>query len=388
MSASSSILVFGGGCFGLTAALELHARGWKVTLIDQGRIPHPDAASTDISKVVRMDYAADEQHTAMGERSITRWREWNAKWGEDLYHEVGFLVMSREAMQPGSFEHDSRAFLTPRGHSLRRTSAEMLRELHPAWNHHAYRDGYLNPVGGWVESGRVIARLAAEARAAGIEIIENVPNPRPCFESGRCTGIQSSNQSWSADAVLVAAGAWTPGVLPHLHEVMWTTAQTVFHFQPHDPRPFTPPHFPVWGADIGKTGWYGFPANADGLVKVANHGPGRRVNANDPRTLPAGEEERYRAFLCDTFPSLAAAPLHSTRVCLYCDTFDGAFWIDHDPEHAGLIVAAGDSGHAFKFTPVMGGIIADAVERKASAWSQRYRWREKTSAGTDGARAS
>ncbi|MCF7787762.1 MAG: FAD-dependent oxidoreductase [Prosthecobacter sp.] len=387
-SESSTILILGGGCFGLTAALELRARGWQVTLIDQGPLPYPDAASTDISKVVRMDYAQDEQHTAMGELSLQRWREWNAKWGEELYHEVGFLVMSRDIMQPGGFEHDSRAFLTQRGHSLRSTSSEMLREQHPAWNHTLYRDGYLNPVGGWAESGRVIARLAIEARAAGVTLIENVPQPHPLFEGSRCTGITSSHQTWQADAVLVAAGAWTPTLLPHLQDVMWATAQTVFHFQPQDPRSFTPPQFPVWGADIGKTGWYGFPANADGLVKVANHGPGRRVNASDLRTLPTGEEDRYRAFLRETFPSLADAPLHSTRVCLYCDTFDGAFWIDHDPAHPNLIIAAGDSGHAFKFTPVMGEIIADVVERKPNPWAKRYRWREKTAASSDGARAS
>lgn len=388
MSLSNSILILGGGCFGLTAAVELQSRGWKVTLVDQGPLPHPDAASTDISKVVRMDYGTDEQHTVMGERSIERWHEWNAKWGEELYHEVGFLVMSRDAMQPGGFEHDSHAFLTPRGQKLRRTSSAMLRELHPAWNAANYRDGYLNPVGGWVESGRVIARLAADARALGIEIIENVPQPRLAFEGTRCIGIASGDQTWKADAVLVAAGAWTPIVLPHLQHVMGATAQTVFHFKPHDPQPFTPPQFPVWGADIGKTGWYGFPANQDGLVKVANHGVGRQVRADEPRTLPAGEEERYRAFLRDTFPSLADAPVHSTRVCLYCDTFDGAFWIDHDPAHPGLIVAAGDSGHAFKFTPVLGEIIADVVESKPNAWAQRYRWREKTAAHSDGARAS
>jgi len=98
VNAAPSILILGGGCFGLTAALELRTRGWKVTLIDQGHLPHPDAASTDISKVVRMDYGCDTQHTAMGERSIEGWRAWNAKWGEDLYHECGFLVMSREFM--------------------------------------------------------------------------------------------------------------------------------------------------------------------------------------------------------------------------------------------------------------------------------------------------
>ncbi len=383
-----SILILGGGCFGLTAALELRSRGWRVTLIDQGPLPHTDAASTDISKVVRMDYATDEQHTAMGERSLQRWREWNAKWGEELYHETGFLVMSREPMEPGGFEHDSHAFLTHRGHSLRHTSSEMLRELHPDWNPAVFCDGYLNPAGGWVESRRVISRLAAEARAAGVTIIENVPQPRPLFEGAHCTGIISEQKTWQSDAVLVATGAWTPTLLPHLQDVMWATAQTVFHFQPQDPRPFTPPQFPVWGADIGKTGWYGFPANADGLVKVANHGPGRQVKASDPRSLPAGEEDRYRAFLRETFPSLAAAPLHSTRVCLYCDTFDGAFWIDHDPAHPNLIIAAGDSGHAFKFTPVMGEIIADVVERKPNPWANRYRWREKTGVSSDGARAS
>ncbi|MBL9131941.1 MAG: FAD-binding oxidoreductase, partial [Verrucomicrobiaceae bacterium] len=129
-----SLLILGGGCFGLTAALELRSRGWKVTLIDPGVLPHPDAASTDISKVVRMDYATDEQHTAMGVLSIERWKAWNRRWGADLYHEDGFLVMSRDAMSPGGFEHDSFYYLRGLGHTLHRTDAAMLRDKHPDWN--------------------------------------------------------------------------------------------------------------------------------------------------------------------------------------------------------------------------------------------------------------
>ena len=384
-----SILILGGGCFGLTAALELRARGWKVTLIDQGPLPHPDAASTDISKVVRMDYAADAQHTAMGVLSIERWKKWNARWGIDLYHEDGFLVMSRGAMQQGGFEHDSFHYLGRLDHALRRTDSAMLREKHPLWNADQYVEGYLNPNGGWVESGRVMAMLAKEAREAGVEVVEQVKVPRPILSAGRCSGIESSDgRSWASELVLVAAGAWTPEVLPHLENVMWTTAQTVFHFQPSQPERFRAPAFPVWGADIAKTGWYGFPANADGLVKVANHGVGRRVTASDARVMPASEEEKYRAFLRETFPALADAPVHSNRVCLYGDTFDGAFWITHDKQHAGLIVAAGDSGHAFKFTPVLGALIADVVEQKDNAWAHRYAWREPITGASDGARAS
>jgi sarcosine oxidase / L-pipecolate oxidase len=382
------ILILGGGCFGLTAALELRRRGWRVTLVDQGLLPHPDAASTDISKVVRMDYAADAQHTEMGERSLVRWREWNRAWGESLYHEDGFLVMTAGAMAVGEFERDSFDFLTARGHRLRRMDSVKLRAAHPEWNAEKYGEGYLNAEGGWVESGRVIAKLVAEARSAEIDVVEEVREAEVVFEGGRCVGLQAADgREWRADGVLVAAGAWTPELLPWLRPVMQATAQTVFHFKPQDPERYRAPAFPVWGADIAKTGWYGFPANAAGLVKVANHGAGRPVRATEVRVMPEGEEARYRAFLRGTFPGLAEAPVVGSRVCLYCDTFDGAFWIDHDPEHLGLVVAAGDSGHAFKFTPVLGGLIADVVEGKPNAWRARYRWREVNAAVGDGARA-
>jgi glycine/D-amino acid oxidase-like deaminating enzyme len=336
-----------------------------------------------------MDYAADAQHTAMGLLSLERWKAWNARWGNDLYHEDGFLVMSRGEMLPGGFEHDSFHYLSGLGQALRRMDSAQLRQRHPVWNAERYVEGYLNPTGGWVESGGVIARLVKEAREAGIELIEQVKAPRPVLAAGRCTGIESADgHVWTADLVLVAAGAWTPEVLPHLHNVMWTTAQTVFHFQPSEPERFRAPAFPVWGADIAKTGWYGFPANADGLVKVANHGVGRRVKASDARVMPAGEEAKYRAFLRETFPALAEAPVHSNRVCLYCDTFEGAFWITHDRQFEGLVVAAGDSGHAFKFTPVLGELIADVVEQKDNDWAHRYAWREPVAGASDGARAS
>jgi glycine/D-amino acid oxidase-like deaminating enzyme len=74
-------------------------------------------------------------------------------------------------------------------------------------------------------------------------------------------------------------------------------------------------------------------------------------------------------------------------LCLYCDSFDGRFWMDHHPAHPGLIVASGDSGHAFKFAPVLGELIADAVERKPTGATKRFAWRERKAIGGEGARA-
>ena len=54
----------------------------------------------------------------MAERSIKIWRKWNAEWGIELYHEVGFLFMRQAAMQPGDFEFESFELLKRRGHKI------------------------------------------------------------------------------------------------------------------------------------------------------------------------------------------------------------------------------------------------------------------------------
>ncbi|NDF01054.1 MAG: FAD-dependent oxidoreductase, partial [Verrucomicrobia bacterium] len=266
-------------------------------------------------------------------------------------------------------------------------SATLARRF-PNWAADRYPDGYLNPRGGWAESGNVIARLAAKARDEGVQIFEQCAFAGFLERGSQVVGVRTKDgHEFRADLTLLATGAWTPTLLPELGGVMWATGQSVLHFRVANPAAWQAPRFPVWAADIGRTGWYGFPALNDGTLKVANHGPGRRVHPDEPRTVSPDEEPRFRAFLRDTFPTAADAPLIGTRLCLYCDTFDGNFWFDHHPQRPGLFVAAGDSGHAFKFAPVLGGIIADAVERDSENVIDRFRWRQRTAAGSEGARA-
>src|SRR5258706_8648791 len=111
MSVTRSIVIVGAGVFGLTAAWELSLRGWQVVVIDPGPVPRPAAASTDISKVVRADYGDDELYTAMAEAALTGWDRWNERWGESLYHQDGFLLLSTEPLQRGRFEYESQALL-------------------------------------------------------------------------------------------------------------------------------------------------------------------------------------------------------------------------------------------------------------------------------------
>jgi glycine/D-amino acid oxidase-like deaminating enzyme len=373
-----SIIVVGGGIYGVTSALELRHRGHGVSLFDPGPLPHPNAASTDITKVIRMDYGADEFYMELMEEALPIWDAWNRDWPEPLYHETGFVIMGREPLRPGTFEGDSFALLTKRGHYAVQLDAAGLKRLFPAWAAERYTEGYFNPRAGWAASGKVVARLLQIARAAGVTLREGMQFARLSTDDARVTGIvTAAGEQHRADFVLVAAGAWTPTLLPWLSGVMWATGQPVLHFRPADPTPFQAPRFVVWSADIANTGWYGFPALADGTWKIANHGPGRRVHPDEPRTIALGDEAKFRTFLRETFPAMADAPLIGSRLCLYCDSWDGNFYIDHDPERPGLVVAAGDSGHAFKFAPVLGRIVADVLEQKPNRYASRFAWRAR-----------
>jgi glycine/D-amino acid oxidase-like deaminating enzyme len=376
MRPGSRVVIVGAGVFGVSAGLSLASRGFSVEIVDPGPVPRPEAASTDISKIVRMDYGGDALLTELAEAAIPMWRDWNLRWREELFHAVGFLAMSKAPFRPGGFEHDSMQTLTARGWPLLRLTGDALTERFPAWDASLYADAYFNPEAGWVESARALARMIDDARAAGVRV-----HPGEGFsgwiESGeRVTGIVTTvGRRIEGDVVVLTAGAWTPVLAPWLEAWMWPVAQPVFHLRPDDPSRWSAPHFPVWVASIAETGWYGFPANAAGIVKIANHGPGRRVHPDAPRVIEPGDESRLRNFLKESLPGLATAPLASSKTCLYCDAFDGDFFIGPDPQRPGLVIAAGDSGHGFKFAPVLGDVIADAIEGKRTKFTERFGWR-------------
>ena len=308
-------------------------------------------------------------------------------------------------MEPGNFEYESLKLLQKRGLKVARMDAPELWKRFPAWNPELYRDGVLEIEAGYAESGRTVAMLIEHAKSAGVELREGCKFVALDEVNRRITGVILSEVEESrsetaqvvsrgpstplgmtqiaGDFVVMAVGAWTPYLLPFTREFFRATGQPVFHLKPLEPELFAPECFPVFGADITTTGYYGFPINRDGVVKIANHGSGREMSPDSPeRVVTAEDESNLREFLASTFPALTDASIVYTRVCMYCDTHDGHFWIARDPEREGLVVAAGDSGHGFKFAPVLGEIIADAVEGKDNPLLNKFRWRPEVRAGS------
>ncbi len=347
------VVIVGAGIFGVAAAVAL-GRRHRVTLLDAGPIPHPLAESTDVSKAVRTDYGADEFYAAEMERGLDGWRGWNVAFGEALFHETGAMFVTREPMEPGGFEHESYVTLTRRGHVLERLDR---RGIEARSSLRGFVDGYWNPHGGFAESARVVERLLAQARSQGALVREDTRVTEIALKSDRATGVilaSGPHRTLEADAVVVTVGGWTNDIVPGVQGAFRTVGQPVFHIEASaDVR------LPVFGADIAKTGWYGFPRAEPGFVKIANHGIGRPMHPSSrERDVNLEEEARLREFLAEALPALAGAPIVKKRVCVYCDTLDEHFWIAPHPHITNLVVATGGSGHAFKFAPVLGDWIA------------------------------
>lgn len=376
---TTDILIVGAGVFGVFTAIELARRDYKVTLIESGEIPNPKAASTDISKVVRVEYGADHEYFKMAEASMTQWRKWNEVLNEEVYHEVGFMMLSQNDLDQNrnGYESHSLKLLEHEGFKIERIKGGEIHRRFPSLSPVRYEEAVFNPRGGYVKSGWAIELLTRYAQSIGVLVLENEAVSQLLIEEDKVKGVQTiKGHKHFADQVVVSAGSHTPYLLPELQPYFRITGHPIFWLQADKPELFSEDNFPVFMADIAHTGYYGFPYNKEeGVLKISKHAAGTIEDPDGERLVTQEEIEDMRAFVKTSFPSLIDAPIKYMRKCLYTDTLDGHYWIDCHPTIKGLTVSTGGSGHGMKMGPELGRITADVVEGFSHGYSNRYAWR-------------
>jgi sarcosine oxidase len=205
-------------------------------------------------------------------------------------------------------------------------------------------------------------------------VLEECPVRRIDLETNKPT-LVSDRLQIVADRLIVTAGAWVLKLLPQLGVPLRPNRQQVLYFSPSESERFAIGRFPVFiSKGLGELNdYYGMPACLGCSVKVARHG-GADVDPDAvDRTIGDDYRETVRQFLRGHIPGLADATIDREEICLYTIAPDEQFVVGALAGRPDVIVASPCSGHGFKFSNLVGRVLADlAVDGRTdidiSAW--------------------
>lgn len=366
-------IVIGLGAMGAATLLQLARRGQRVLGVDRWDPPHAWGSTHGDTRITRCAIGEGEQYVPLVLRSHEIWREIEAETGETLLNQCGAMILAPAGNtaivhgKPG-FVHSTIAAAKRYAIPHEVLSAQEAMHRFPQFHLRGDELVYYEPGGGYVRPEACVrAQLVAAARH-GAEIRSNTQVSAIDRDGAGVRVTTIGGDSILAAEVVLAAGAWSPGLVgaalaPH----MTVTRQVLHWFPPADPAAFAPGRCPVYIWTYGNTpeeGFYGFPVppGSEG-VKIAMEQYLAAVTDPDhlQREITAEEvAHMHRAHLAERLPGLLPHALRSA-VCLYTMTRDGDFLISRAPENDRVLLVSACSGHGFKHSAGLGEAVAEMV---------------------------
>jgi sarcosine oxidase len=367
------VVIAGLGAMGSAAALHLARRGVRVLGLDRYTPPHAQGSSHGDSRIIREAYFEHPAYVPMVQRAFELWDELEQVSGATLLVQTGGLMIGRP---DSALVMGARRSADEHGLSYELLSARDVRAQYPALTPERDMVAIREPRAGVLFPEACISAMLGEARAHGAALWFDEPLEAWSVE-GTGVRVSTARGEYHARRLIVAAGAWTRGLLPGLDLPLQVERQVLHWFEPAGhAESFRVGRCPIhlWQFD-GRRLFYGFPDLGRG-VKAAFHHDGAVTTIDDVRRVVDPEDvEAVRAVLRRFAPG-ADGPLRASVVCVYTNTTDEHFWIDRHPQLDQVIIASACSGHGFKFAPVIGEILADMVQDKPSRFDlQLFRGR-------------
>ena len=345
----------GAGLLGLSAAWALTRRGWSVHVLEAAAKPgHERSGSKGDARIFRLGYP-EPHYVEMAVLARRRWRELEAATGRRLLYVTGQVTLGDEATLRAIA-----GALAAAGAPVAQVPGSTAAQRFP----------------GIVASGLVLVEPDSGILAADECLRALVQAGGFALRTGcRVTSLRQSSASvtvgiaeggtMAADVVVDCAGPAALGLLgvPTAARAAPSLPQVAYFAARHG-GDVVPPIFIEWGDDM----LYGLPVPGDGphagTYKVSRHTPGSALPAFDP-TDPAplaGDDPAQLALVQDAvarlLPSLHPLPVATER-CVYDNSPDTDFVLDRVGR---IVVGCGTSGHAFKFGPLLGELLADLAE--------------------------
>jgi sarcosine oxidase len=355
------VIVIGLGGMGSAAAYHLAARGKSVLGLEQYRAAHNQGSSHGSSRIIRQAYHENPAYVPLVQRAYELWRKLEQDTGTRLLQITGGLMIG----PPGSSVVEG----TIRSAQEHRLSYQVfhsaeLRQRFPAFNPRPDDTAVYEAEAGFLRPEACVeAHLHMAARHGAQLCFEEVVANWVSDADASCVRVVTNKGTYEAQHLVIAPGAWAPVLLARLGVPFEVRRHVMAWFQPvTNVSWFSPENLPIYIWDVDEHHcFYGFPAT-DGLnsgVKVAMHSGGDRCTPlTINREITSVDVEELRTQLRQFIPALNGDLLQAVA-CMYTMTPDEHFVLAKHPQFTNVSIAAGFSGHGFKFTSVVGEILAD-----------------------------
>ncbi|MBZ0278227.1 MAG: N-methyl-L-tryptophan oxidase [Anaerolineae bacterium] len=358
------VIVIGVGGMGSATVYELAKRGKKVLGLEQFDIPHTMGSSHGFTRIIRMAYFEHPDYIPLLRRAYELWHALERETGQTLLVTTGGL----DAGLPESHVFKGSLY-SCQVHGLPHevlTGAEVNRRF-PGYQLLPDMQAVFQPDAGFLLPEQCIIGFVQAAQALGAKV--HGREPVLAWEPvGEGVQVRTARGTYTADRLVITAGAWAGKLLPQLATAAVPERQVLIWMQPHRPEWFTPRRFPVFILHAEEGIYYGFPVHGIPGFKLGYYHHLKEVvdpDGFDRNAVTEQDEAVLRAASARYFPA-ANGPTLSLKTCMFTNSPDEHFILDRHPDYPQVSVAAGFSGHGFKFCSVIGEIMADLATTDSS----------------------
>lgn len=352
MAGRADVVIVGGGVIGSSIAYHLALRGSRVAVVDRAPPATAPSASWASAGGVRQQ-RRDPREWALTRAASRRWPGLSEELGAEIeFRQGGHLHVVENDADRRALE-DRVARERDAGLDVRVAVGVEARRLAPglvgtvvaaAWS---LADGQANPVA----TTRAFA-AAATARGA---VYHTGTAARLLRDGDRVRAVAAGAETLAGDAIVVAAGAWSAGLLRQIGVHL--------SIAPRAPQMIlTEPAQPVLAPTITGTGRaLSLKQLPDGSYFI---GGGWPSDVDADRMTCAVRDDSVRGswqVATEIFAPLRTCRIQQAWCGLEAQSADGVPLIGPVPGVAGLYVAAGFSGHGFQLSPAVGAAVAASL---------------------------
>ncbi|PWK60361.1 FAD-dependent oxidoreductase [Aminobacter sp. AP02] len=364
------VTIVGAGIAGLATAWALRSRGHQVNVFDQGPIPNPMASSHDEQRYHRFAYGRMSGYSSLALEAGAAWkRVWEAL-NRDLYIETGVLYLSSKEDEDILRSVD---FAEHNGLDTEQIPQQLLKTRYPHFSIAEDARAFLFRQSGILLAERILVSLADWLRESGAVLH---PHAKVVSVDHHDGTIETLSGRFQADAIVIAAGPWTPSLVPG-SEVL-QPARQISLFATGPARLAEAWRRSPALADLTVSGnFYATPPLRGTRIKLVTDLPFYGNCPDDDRHVSKSEIEAVAALAAGSLADFKDYQIVGARSCYYTNTSDRSFFVRRI-ERSWAVSAC--SGHGFKFGALAGLAMADAVEGKMNEADTRTKLEARISA--------